>query len=92
MLPVTQHQKWHVPHSLALGAALLALTLAFVNPAAILPSDESIDEPATVQRTDEVTEDHHASVAAKPETPPSGQGAAILSDLLPLVLPYGRGH
>ncbi|MEM1080910.1 MAG: hypothetical protein AAGH65_04945 [Pseudomonadota bacterium] len=93
MLPITNH-KVHVPHAIALAAALVGLVAAFSW------DIEDVREPMLAQQTAGVmsSDQHHADPAAEPdETPDGGAGSPIQgtdwssTPVMPLFLPSNHG-
>ena len=98
MLPITNQRAFHIPHSLATVAAIVATIVALATP---LGWDESgnpiADTDVGGSALDQVTSSSSldADTPADPQKPASTGGAdcepGVLSGLLPLVLPSISG-
>lgn len=94
MLPITNHKAFHIPHSLATAAAIVALVTALGWNA----SDSASAGPNAAGSTlDQVTSVASRDAKAPGDTPASPPAAGtecepgVLSGLLPLVLPSISG-
>jgi len=94
MLPVTNHKAFHIPHSLATAAAIVALVTALGWSAS---DNESNAAQAAGGPLDQVTSvatpDAKAPSDAPAASPTGGSDCEpdVLSGLLPLVLPSVSG-
>lgn len=93
MLPITNHRGFHIPHSLATAAAIVALVTALGwdasgTEAAGVESTGALSRVSSVAPTEKDLADESAP-AARPGRVDCEPG--VLSGLLPLVLPSVSG-
>ena len=92
MLPITNHRVLHVPHSLAIGAAIVGLfvALSWDRPQVTDPAPSMAGSSTTITIEDERSEPLEKA-APRPgrETPHSRE---ILPSFGPLVLPFSPGR
>jgi len=90
MLPITNHRSFHVPHSLATAAAIVALVTAIGWNASGSESTDVERAADSLGRMTSTTVEHVEPAADPAVSAGSGSGDAdsgVLSGLLPLVLP-----
>ncbi|HKL51929.1 MAG TPA: hypothetical protein VJ908_12250 [Wenzhouxiangellaceae bacterium] len=93
MLPITNHREFHIPHSLATAAAIIALVTAMGWDA----SDPSAAQAGEMNGLQQIETVRSAEAEVPNDTPGaaragnSGCEPGVLSGLLPLVLPSVSG-
>ncbi|MDT8448612.1 MAG: hypothetical protein RQ847_00425 [Wenzhouxiangellaceae bacterium] len=103
MLPITHHRIVHVPHGIALIAALVALiaALGWQKSEPVVPeSQTAVSQLATAPAEQDQDRAGTANVPETPRVPqpaphepqPRGRGGNLISELIPLVLPGVPDH